>query len=120
MSKSPPKPKNVISLPLVSAPSREQTANVRAGWCTHCNEDLNDLLLRAIRGEADPPQFCRRCGSKLVQPLSARALRCSQCKQWLTLQPENPAREVFCSQCGTKLLDWYIKVLKGRPPAKKT
>ena len=120
MSDNPPKPDNMVRLPLAGAPKNKQTANVHAGRCSHCNEDLNDLLLQALRGDATLPKFCRRCGSRLVQPLTARVLRCSQCKQWLTLQPEDPSREVFCSACGTQLLGQNIKVLRGRPPAKKT
>ena len=103
MSETSKSPDNIIRLPLPNLPRGGKTAHVRGGRCTRCNEDLNDLMLQALRGEAEPPQFCRRCGSTLFPPLSARALRCGRCKQWLTLQPENPSREAFCTRCGGKL-----------------
>lgn len=118
MPERPPNPDNAIRLP-VNLPKGDKTANVRAGRCTHCKEDLNDRLLQVIRGKAELPQFCRRCGSTLVQPISARILRCGKCKQELTLQ-EDPKREVFCTNCGTKLSYQNKTVLRGRPPAKKT
>lgn len=80
-------------------------AFIRNGRCTHCQADLTEIIEQIRLGKILPPKQCPGCQATFSTAritYRPKYYYCLECDG--RLFTADPAREAFCSHCGTRLI----------------